>query len=241
MKVNHLLISLFLLLTPVLIFAQQQNLKTVKSIRELEPEEQIRTLKNSILLVRLQLRERSLKQLRDMGKTEYADKMEVKQKAHNEEIIKAFRSNFHFCPVYFFSSEYTQDIKEKNFDKIVFLSDNLIEDPTIKIDENKLLFIGEFDAIDKGDEKRFSHDRYVDTDEGMEKEPVYYAGGEGVDFAALVISDDQFVQLERPFPYYARTFEKVPLIERSIEKTVERMNKKLYNFHSKNQFTGTKN
>ena len=234
MQVKHLLISLFLLLAPVLIFAQQQNLDAIKSIRELEPEDQILALKNGILLVRLQLRERSLEQLREMGKTEYADKMETKQKAYNEEIVHAFRTEFHFCPVYFFSSEYTQDVKEKNFDKVVFLSDDLTEDPSIKIDETKLFLIAEFDAIDKGGEKRFSHDRYVDTDEGMEKEPVYYAAGEGVDFAALVISDDQFVQLHRPFPYYARTFEKVPLIERKIIRTVEKLNEKLYKYFYKN-------
>ncbi|MDR0970705.1 MAG: hypothetical protein LBM67_09245 [Lentimicrobiaceae bacterium] len=236
MQIRHLLISLFLLLTPLLIFAQQQNQDSIKSIRELEPESQILALKNGILLVRLQLRERSLQQLREMGKIEYADKMETKQKAYNEEIVHAFRTEFHFCPVYFFSSNYTQDVKEKNFDKVVFLSDDLTEDPNIKIDETKHFLIAEFDAIDKGGEKRFSHYRYVEGEDkpGVEKEPVYYAAGEGVDFAALVISDDQFVQLHRPFPYYARTFEKVPLIERKIIRTVEKLNKKLYKYFYEN-------
>jgi hypothetical protein len=50
-------------------------------------------------------------------------------------------------------------------------------------------------------------------------------------FGALVIKSDQFIQLKKPFPYYVRTFDSLP-IKRSPKTVVKKMNKKLHRFYN---------
>lgn len=58
-----------------------------------------------------------------------------------------------------------------------------------------------------------------------------FAKTEEMGIPALVISDDQFNQLKPPFPYFVRTFESLPVFNRSYERTVELFDEKLRTYH----------
>lgn len=143
--------------------------------------EQINQLKNGALLVRLQTKNKSISALRKNGNDKLADKIETEQKSRNMEIVSAFKAGFNFCPVYFFFSDDSQNIRERQFDKVVFLSKSLLPDTTIKFTKDHFL-TAEFGTTD-GD----------------------------TSFGALIIKSDQLIQLKRPFPYYVRTFGSLPI------------------------------
>lgn len=104
--------------------AQQQPQSEHKSIDQLM-REKIVLLKNGALLVRMQTKENSIKALRDGGNLEQANQVETKQQAFNKEVIAAFRSEFKFCPVYFFPSHYSENILGGNVSAVVFLNDSM--------------------------------------------------------------------------------------------------------------------
>lgn len=149
-------------------------------------------------------------------------------------IISAFKANFNFCPTYFFFSGSSTNIRERQFDKVVFLNDSLLPDTTLKFNNTSFL-TAEFGTIEQDTAKYFSHYSYEPNARLSVKRVENYYGGPNMGFAALIINSDKFVQLRRPFPYYVRTFESLP-IERSVNKAVRKMNKKLYKYYKqKNQ------
>ena len=91
---------------------------------------QIRQLKESVLFVRLQSGKKSAEALQKTGNENEAEKLLLESRKENIEIIKAFRSKFNFCPVYFFYADQTGFILKKEFYKR-FLNDSLHEDSTI--------------------------------------------------------------------------------------------------------------
>jgi hypothetical protein len=56
-----------------------------------------------------------------------------------------------------------------------------------------------------------------------------YYGSSDMGFEALIVKNDQFMQLKSPFPYYVRTFNSLP-VRKSNNKTVKKMNDKLFHF-----------
>jgi hypothetical protein len=194
-------------------------------------EKQINQLKAGALLVRLQTKKNSVSALRQTGQDKLADKIETRQNEYNFSIVTAFKNNFRFCPVYFFLSDYSKYIVEKQFDKVIFLNDRLVEDTTIKFNYESFL-TAEFGTIEQDTAKYFAYYRNEsNNNEGLEKNKNYY-GEPGLGFSALIIKSEQFIQLKRPFPFYVRTYESLP-IEREKGMVVSQMNKKLSNFYYK--------
>jgi hypothetical protein len=212
-----------------------QNTQTPKKNKssgnayKVKAREQINQLKNGALLVRLTTKEHSLAALRKIGKTKHADELQKKQAAYNLKIIKAFRKNFDFCPVYFFFSNYSTNIRERQFDKVIFLNDSLAPDTSIKFTYNSFL-TAEFGNIEEDTAKYYSYASFEsDSNEGRHLVSHYYGGNE-MGFGALLIRSDKFIQLRRPFPYYVRTFDSLP-IERSEDEAVKMMNKEMHAFY----------
>lgn len=194
-------------------------------------KEQINQLKSGALFVRLQTKKNSITALRKIGREKIADKMEREQKNYNLKIVSAFKTNFNFCPTYFFFSDYSQNIREKQFDKVIFLTDSLLPDTTIKFKESNFL-TAEFGTIEQDTAKYFSHNSYESDGNWSLKRVESYYGGPNTGFGALIIKSDQLIQLRGPFPYYVRTFDSLP-IKRSQNITVKKMNKKLYKYYDK--------
>ncbi|MDD2636101.1 MAG: hypothetical protein PHW82_11445 [Bacteroidales bacterium] len=192
------------ILTLLIVFTCLSNIASSQIInKHIEAKNHIvRLHDSSVLLVRLQTKERSLRAYRDAGRNKFADKEELKQKALNQQIINAFRKNFNFCDVYFFYSDKSLDIKNAEFSKLVFLNDSLHEDTSISPNLKKhYVYIAEFKTI---------------TPE---------TGIKG-----LVIMDNNFNPLNKPFPYYAKN----PFFASKSKfafTTVKRLNVNLHHFY----------
>ena len=160
-----------------------------------------------------------------------AENLKQKQQAYNKEIISAFKSNYTFCPAYFFFSNYSDSILSRQTNGIVFLNDSLQADTAIKMSSGKYL-TAEFGIIEQDTTKYFSNYYYYPEENGLEQRSAYY-GGPDLRFGVLKIMSDQLVQLKRPFPYYVRTFDSLP-VKRKLSKAVMRMNNKLLRYYQKN-------
>ncbi len=196
--------------------------------------QEINELKNSVLLVRLKTSENSIQALINAGETEKADKMRLSQLNENKKIISAFKQNFTFCEVKFFFSNTSEQVRQKQFDQI-FLNDSLQVDASISLDTNASYFIAEFGYIDQNNQ--------IDTGSCQS------GASSNMRFYSLRMMNNQFVQLQRPFPYYVRTISKSmkvrpeqilfvsPLfltsLDWSYDETVARLNRKLEKYLEK--------
>ncbi len=224
------MVSVLMVYTSV-VFAQEKQPKERKQIEQLM-QEKIRVLKNGALLVRLHTRENSIEALKNAGNPEQAQKVAEKQMAENKEIIQAFRSEFKFCPVYFFPSKYSENVASGKMDEVVFYNDNLAEDPGIKFVQSDFL-TAEFGTLDPDTASYYDGEYYDRSGKSLEEKDAQY-GGSNMGIEALKIMSRQFIQLRAPFPYYIRTYDSLP-IERKFSKTVSKMNKELNEYYSQNK------
>jgi hypothetical protein len=224
-----------LLITFAIGFAQE----TVQQPKKLSLRKQVRAaakvqiyqLKNGALLVRLKTKKPNIAAFRKMGKNIQADKLEKKQAQVNANIIAAFKSKFTFCPTYFFYSDYSNNVKEKELHKVVFLNDSLRPDSNIKF-EQKSFLVAEFGLLQQDTAKHFSHNSYEPDKNFNRKQVSHYNGGPNLGLDGLIISSEQLVQLRHPFPYFIRTIDPMPK-KRVIYRAVRKLNKRLYWFYNK--------
>ena len=225
-----------ILLVPIMGLAQDKKKKKRKALSRKElkviAKEDILSLRNGILLVRLQTKNKSIQALRKAGKDDLADKIKNRQAKYNLTIVNAFRSGFGFCPSFFFFSNQSRNIRAGNLEVVEFLNDDLQYDPTISIGD-KEFFTAEFTTIEEDTAKH--QDTYSPmTSENDDEHQVPYSGGSNMGFGALIIKTDQFVQLRRPFPFYTRTYDSLPT-KRAPAEVVRKMNLKLNDYLIKSQ------
>lgn len=164
---------------------------------------QIRELRNGALLVRLKTSEPVIKAMRDKGYLNLAEETQKNQRIENLSLIKAFRAAYNFSEIKFFFSEDSRKIKEKKFEGI-FLNDSLQKDSAIVLQAKRNYFTCELTKIERDTASYFSHYEWVTVGNFSEiQEPRFYGGTENT-FYALVIKDQDYNQLSRPFPYYSR-------------------------------------
>jgi len=212
---------------------------------------QIKQLKTSVLLVRLKTSENTINALIKAGQIEKANKLKLKQEAENKKIVNAFNKNFDFCEVRYFFSSNSDKVRQKLYNGI-FLNDSLEVDNSIKLDTSITFLIAEFGYIEKDTMKMFSHYSYEPSKNGgMEKVANYYSTSSDIDFYALRILDSNFVQLNKPFPFYTRAIYKtmrmhpeqflfvspiyLVFLTWSYDETVLRMNRKLERYYEKSK------
>jgi hypothetical protein len=93
------------------------------SAQTTESHKQIAELKNGVILVRLSTRERTVEDLKKMGKTRAAEEIRNEQEIKNKKIVEAFKTNFKFCEFRFFYSQYSNEIQNRNFKFMIFDKD----------------------------------------------------------------------------------------------------------------------
>ena len=97
-------------------------------------------------------------------------------------------------------------------------------------DDSKKVLQGEFDGVLMGYDLKplpninLGNTAYYIAEFG-------YTEGKGIN--ALLIRNNQFEQLDPPFPYFVRTYEGIPFLERAYSKVVELWNDKLFKRYSK--------
>ncbi|MFK8037860.1 MAG: hypothetical protein AB8B74_06190 [Crocinitomicaceae bacterium] len=224
----RLILFTFLIFCSLNSHAQPANLSG-KSNSEIS-QYYINYLRKGVLLVRLQTKSRKIAILERAGNLAAADKVRNDQIKTNKSIIKAFKDGFSFCPVYFFYSHDSKHVKSYQLDSVDFLNEYLEIDGSIQ-PPNQFL-TAEFGLIQEDTAQNFegySRDYKKDSIKGLYPNK-QYASGTNMSFGALIIKSDQFIQLPRPFPYYARNLATLPILRRSHYKVVTVMNNKLFAF-----------
>ncbi len=192
--------------------------------------EEIKELKSSVLLVRLHTKTKSIEALRKVGNIKLADKIEQEQSSLNLRIINAFKSDFNFCPVYFFFSDESKYILSREFDSISFINANLLPDKSIK-PEIMNFFIAEFGSPSQDTTQYYSHTTYEANGDFSAAPVQHYSGGAITGAEGLIIKDSNFYQVRKPFP----SFVKYPFFAKKTNteiKCVAKMNLKLTNFYN---------
>ncbi|PLX06157.1 MAG: hypothetical protein C0596_16870 [Marinilabiliales bacterium] len=127
MKIRFCLsILLLLLLGSQIVFSQSED-KYINARKDI-----IDFRNNSVLLVRLQTRDKSIQAYRDRNMNEYADKLQNEQDLLNKRIIQAFEDYYNFTQVYYFLSSDSRHIINQTYDSISFVNIDLKPDPSIK-------------------------------------------------------------------------------------------------------------
>lgn len=225
------------------------NKESARRIRKRIAARQIRDLRDGALLVRLKTSMPTVNAMRSKGWENEAKQVEKQQRLENIALIQAFHRFYSFSEVRFFMSYNSKKILEREFEG-VFVNDSLEEDSSIILRNQKNIFIAEYADLEPDTAVFFSHYEWVQTaDFSMVQVPRFYNSGVN-SFMALVIRDDNFEQLHKPFPYYSRALYKsmqdnkghgifffpVSLFSpMSPAECVKNLNDKLYRFLEKNQ------
>ena len=174
-----------------------------RTIKRKEAKSQINELKNGALLVRLSNGQAKVNALMKLGDDDRAEKYKMRLREENLELVRSFRSAYDFSKVYFYYSDQSSKVKNANYQGI-FLNDSLEYDSTIQLSSDVYVFNAQLTNRHK-DSSRFItgyRNRTVGPFQQI-REPIYEGGADN-GFMAIVLFDDQFNQLQRPFPYYGR-------------------------------------
>ncbi len=170
-------------------------------------KKRISQLREGVLLVRLKTSQSKIDALRRYNFHDKADQTEILQRKENQQLIQAFKQQYTFSEVRFFMSHHSKQVRNKNFEGI-FVNEDLEIDSNIAIFNPKNAFVAEYALIENDTNQYFSHYQWMSTGNFAQvKVPVFYHGKKN-NFMALVVKDQQFRQLDKPFPYYSRAFYK---------------------------------
>lgn len=153
----------------------------------------IETLKDGVLLVRLQTGNSKVEALKKAGLPKKAEAAREATDKRNKRIQTALKEHFDYCPVYFFYSDNSEEILTGNFESVMDVHLNKAKNP--KLSEGKWL-LGDFGLTQNS----------VDFKTDRETIPAASKG-----LYSFVIKNRNFVQLENPFPYQDRIFEETDL------------------------------
>lgn len=198
--------------------------------RRIRSAQQIKAFKKGVLMVRLRNRDAEVAYLKKYGRLNEAKKVEEKRASLNKSLIKAFRANFNFCPVYFFFSEDSKQVRLGQFDSVGFVDTSLRVVDTIRPNPTYYL-TAELGKVVADTARHFGGYRTVEGENGLERQPIYHTGPDA-GFKALIIKSDQFIQLVHPFPYYVRTYFEHPN-ERRMMWYVKKLNLALIEYYQK--------
>ncbi len=208
------------------------TLHTPGAAQNLSPRKQaqqnIRELKNGILLVRLSTAEHTVAAYLKINRDDLAADAAEKNLSKNKIIAQAFKNNFTFCPVYFFFSSFSKPISIGDYNKVVVLNYNLAPDTSIHLSTTNF-FIAEFAKLESDTVRQWEYYTGTAIDSTGKRES-RYAGGTGSNFSALVLKNKNFEQLRRPFPFYVKYH---PMREQNkeINLRVNMLNKTLFDFY----------
>jgi len=173
-------------------------------------EENILLMKEGVLLVRLDFKQKEIAYFEKYGNPKEANKIKEKQEIINQYIIDSFDSLFQFCPVYFFSNKDSRSVLEGRMDEVVFFNLQCKPDSSIKW-KNEPFFIAEFGRIE--------------GDTTLEDRSKFSA-------AALIIRSPNFKQLRDPFPYYS-IYHEWGIKKKKFRMPTRRMSENLEAFYKK--------
>jgi hypothetical protein len=162
---------------------------------------QINELHNGTLLFRLKTLQPKINAMKKAGLEEKALIVEEKQRQLNLDLMSAFKKEYSFSKIQFFFSHNSNKVRNGEFENI-FLNNNLVVDSTIIVEKDENIYTVGFQSLIRDTIKIYDHNTYG---EGRLSRPLFY-GSPDFSFTALVVMNQQFQQLDSPFPYYTREF-----------------------------------
>ena len=200
---------LLLLLLPLCF----SNCKNQKALRRASFNE-IQTLKNNALLVRLHTADHIIEALEKRNLHKEAEEARERVKKGNIRTVNAFKNNYTFSKVYFFQSGESNNLKNKNFDEVVLVDadGNTVQDRSFL---KAGYLVATFGVV--------YHDQLFYTDSSDVKYSV--AGVQGT--PGLVVMDRDYIQLNKPFPFKVA----VPFSTEFKEGAVSVLNKRLNRYY----------
>lgn len=176
------------------------------SNKDLGANEHIQRLKDGALFVRLQTASLKIEGLKSVGRHREAEETRMTQKVLNQAIMLAFQKNYTFSKVYFFYNYNSDKIRASDFN---------------------ILLDGNGSPISSAERESIRH-FYIAEFKNLDLTSVSQAGGGG--FEGLVVHDANFKQLERPFPYFSRSFSSMKLFYKGPSTVVSELNEALHKF-----------
>jgi len=216
-----------------------------KEIQKNNAQKDILAMKNGVLLVRLKTSEHRINSLIKSGKTEEAKQVSEDQRKENLSIIQSYRKHFDFCRVMFFYSNHSSEVKNKSFENI-FLTDSLTVDKKLFIDSAVAVYIAEIGILNQ-DTVKYRTEYFKGSNVSIKSEEIYsyYVPLNGMNLTSLRILNNDFVQLNEPFPYFTRVFfqdlgeknkKTSELLQQNafkeIDDSIDKMNKKLWDYYN---------
>lgn len=186
MKKNHFFFLVFIGVAFFLSSCATEKYKAYRNIQQLS---------EGVLLVRLKTKEKTIAKYQELGMKDRAKATRVKQEAENAEILTAFDKIYQFSSVYFFYSDESKKLREKDFKSLQLfdMKQNPVDAAFLR---KKYFLIAEFGR---------SYDTEFVVENSKERRS---AGGAGA-VDALIVMDKDFVQLERPFPHTTENILKI--------------------------------
>jgi len=163
----------------------------------LKAQDPILKLKNGALLVRLQTNQNLINYYISIGNLHESQKIIDKQNRKNENIIESFKEKWTICPVYFFYSNYSNEIINNQFDNVFTIDKTPIDKHEQKKIQNNFLIasIGKKDGT--------------------------------VKFHALILSHQNLRPLKKPCPRYVRTYKGLWIFKRKLTNSIQILEKKI--------------
>ena len=158
----------------------------------------IKELPESAILFRLKTNNHLINYYLENGETEKAHLEKEKQKSYNNQIIRMFEKEWDFCPVYFFYSQHSKEITNKNFQHVFKgIDQQILNQEELNTLKNNFIVI------------------YFGSTQGKLK------------FDALIISDQNLIQLKKPNPRFVRTYKNLGFLKRNLTKIIKILEKKI--------------
>lgn len=206
---------------PILMFAQPSAKEQARELART----QIIGLKSSTLLVRLYTKKNVIEALESQGMAKRAAVVKRKQEKVNAEIIESFQK-FDFCSVYFFYSDQSDYIVDKNYSKVdLFDKDGVLE---LQLDGPNF-FVADFGVLKNENSTIFKNPDAQQT--GRTKVKTYKGRTSTLNKRCMYLRNSELQQLKRPFPYTV-WFHPTPVQRLSYEEVVSKMNEQLQEFYS---------
>jgi|TARA_Y100000994_G_scaffold129383_1_gene106066 hypothetical protein len=157
---------------------------------------QIQKLQTGVLLIRLQTNQHLIDYYakNDLNKMEEILQKQIKK---NNDIINTFHNEWSLCPVYFFYSNNSEEILQKDFTNLInHRKETLSREEISSIKENFLI-------------------GYLGKDSGSLK------------FHALILRNHDLSKLRPPLPRFVRTYKGLWFLSRKLSKTINILEKKV--------------
>ena len=199
----------FRIILAISILTTLSNCKSVH-LRKDTATDQLNNMKSGVMLIRLPTNEAKIAKLKKMGRNDLAKKESAEMAQFQTDILKSFKKNFTFCPVYYYYSDKSEEVKNGNFDGNLFDAklNNVASLPFSK----KQKFYAEFG---------FVHQEELTVEKNGQPVKVAGIGGK----KAFVIRTHEGLQPLRPFPYTINYYYKG---DGTLTKPVQKINDQLF-------------